>query len=279
MYRPLSAVVTAALTALTALTALASAASASPRDVDNIAHRAGAAHAPENTIAACALARAEGADMCEFDIQQTKDHQLVLIHDETLDRTTDAEKIFPWRSPWRVSDFTLAEIQQLDAGSWFSSRYRGEGVPTLRQGLQAMSRSDIGLLLEIKHSPRNPDIDKHVAAELLEARTSWSDERLALQAFDWRSMRTFHNLLPHLPVALLGKPAINRLAEVAGYVNGVNLPYAGLTAQYVKEAHEQGLRVYTGTTNKPAVIRRLISYGVDGIVTDKPGHLAMVAGR
>jgi glycerophosphoryl diester phosphodiesterase len=254
-------------------------AAATPREIDNIAHRGGSAAAPENTIAACALAMAQGADVCEFDIQQSKDHQLILIHDQTLARTTNVEQIFPRRSPWRVSDFTLAEIQRLDAGSWFSPRYRGEGVPTLGQGLRAMSRSKARLLLEIKHSPRNPDIDKRVAAELQEVHTEWSDERLAVQAFDWRAMRTFHDMRPHVPISLLGKPPADRLSELAGYVKGVTLPHSGLTAQYVKKAHKQGMKVYTGTTHKPAVIRRLISYGVDGIMTNRPGRLASVKRR
>jgi glycerophosphoryl diester phosphodiesterase len=95
MYHSLGVVVAAFITAV-------------PPQVDNIAHRGGSANAPENTIAACAVARAHRADVCEFDVQQTKDHRLVLMHDETLSRTTNVEKIFPRRKPWRVSDFTLA---------------------------------------------------------------------------------------------------------------------------------------------------------------------------
>ncbi|MFC4116752.1 glycerophosphodiester phosphodiesterase [Nonomuraea zeae] len=262
--------------ALAAPAAVTAAAFTSSREVDNIAHRGGSALAPENTIAACALAMAQGADVCEFDIQQTKDHQLILMHDQTLARTTNVEQVFPRRSPWRVSDFTLAEIRRLDAGSWFSPRFRGEGVPTLAQGLQAMSHSKVGLLLEVKHAPSSPDIDKRVAAELQEARTEWGDERLAVQAFDWRAMRTFHHMRPHIPISLLGKPPADRLSELAGYVKGINLPHAGLTAEYVKKAHKQGMKVYTGTTHKPAVIRRLMSYGVDGIMTNRPRRLANV---
>ncbi|HEX4816206.1 MAG TPA: glycerophosphodiester phosphodiesterase family protein [Nonomuraea sp.] len=263
-------------TALTALAVIARAACASPHEVDNIAHRGASAYAPENTIAACLLAQAQRADLCEFDVQQTKDHQLVLIHDQTLSRTTDAEKIFPGRSPWRVSDFTLAEIQRLDAGSWFSPRYRGERVPTLRQALQAVGDSDIGLLLEIKHSPHNPDIDRRVAAELQEDRDLWDGNRLAVQAFDWRSMRSFHTLMPQVPIALLGRPSLTQLGELAEYAQGVNIPHSRLTAQYVKDAHGKGLRVYTGTARRPAVIRRLISYGVDGIMTNRPDRLDLV---
>ncbi|MER6943004.1 glycerophosphodiester phosphodiesterase family protein [Nonomuraea sp. NPDC000554] len=274
MYRQFGAVVTAALTALPVMPR---AASASPPEVDNIAHRGASAYAPENTIASCALARELRADACELDIQETRDHQLVLMHDATLARTTNVEQLFPGRSPWRVADFTLAEIQQLDAGSWFSPRYRGVQVPTLEQMLRATSGSRIRLLLEIKHAPRTPeDIDRRVAAELQANRRWWTKERLAVQAFDWQSMRNFHSLMPDVPIALLGKPAVDRLAEVAAYADSVNLPHVGLTPEYVKEVHDQGMRVYTWSVHRRAVIRQLISYGVDGIMTNRPDHLAHV---
>ncbi|WP_063765268.1 glycerophosphodiester phosphodiesterase [Nonomuraea candida] len=246
---------------------------AGKRAVENIAHRGGAANAPENTIAACALARSQGADVCEFDVQQTRDHRLVLMHDETLARTTDVEKVFPKRSPWRVSDFTLAEIQRLDAGSWFGRRFRGEGVPTLKQALEALRGTGTGLLLEVKHPRRSPDIDRRVAAELQEARALWSRENLTVQAFGWKSMRLLHEMMPGLPIALLGRPAADRLAELAGYAGGVTLPHTGLTARYVARAHARGMRVYTWSADRPALIRRLIGYGVDGIMTNRPDRL------
>ncbi|GAA3659144.1 hydrolase [Nonomuraea antimicrobica] len=248
---------------------------AAPR-LDNIAHRGGAAHAPENTIAACALSREQGADTCEFDVQQTKDHRLVLMHDETLARTTDVEQVFPKRSPWRVADFTLAEIQRLDAGSWFSPRFRGEGVPTLKQVLQAVRGSGTGLLLEIKHPPHSPDIDRRVATELREERDLWRGQRLTLQAFGWQSMRVLHSVLPDVPVALLGKPEEGRLAELARYADGITTPHGGLTPAYVRKIHEHGMRVYTWTADKPGVMRRLMSYGVDGIMTNRPDVLDSV---
>jgi glycerophosphoryl diester phosphodiesterase len=266
MYHSLGVVVTAIITAV------------APQ-VDNIAHRGGSANAPENTIAACAVARAHRADVCEFDVQQTKDHRLVLMHDETLSRTTNVEKIFPRRKPWRVSDFTLAEIQRLDAGSWFSPRFRGEGVPTLSRALEATRGTGTGLLLEIKHSPRSPDIDRRVAAELQEERESWSPERLTVQAFGWPSMRVLRDMVPGLPIALLGKPAAGRLAEVARYADGLTVPHAGLTARYVKKVHERGMRVYTWSADRPALIRRLVSYGVDGIMTNRPDRLQAVVRR
>ncbi len=240
---------------------------------ENIAHRAGSGVAPENTIAACARASASGADRCEFDVQQTKDQQLVLIHDETLARTTNVEELFPDRSPWRVSDFTLAEIRRLDAGSWFSPRFRNERVPTLQQALEMLGKGRAGLLLEIKHSPRSPGIDNRVAAELLQNRDLWEGRRLALQSFDRQALRKLHRAVPDVPILLLGADN-GQLSDVADYADALVLPHAArLTAGQVREVKARGLRVYAGPTDRPQVQRRLLSFGVDGIMTGVPARL------
>ncbi|MEV0632936.1 glycerophosphodiester phosphodiesterase [Nonomuraea wenchangensis] len=239
---------------------------------ENIAHRAGSGVAPENTIAACARASASGADRCEFDVQQTKDQQLVLIHDETLARTTNVEELFPDRSPWRVSDFTLAEIRRLDAGSWFSPRFRNERVPTLQQALEMLGKGRAGLLLEIKHSPRSPGIDNRVAAELLSNRDLWEGRRLALQSFDRQALRKLHRAVPDVPILLLGADD-GQLSDVADYADALVLPHAAqLTAGQVREVKSRGLRVYAAT-DRPRVQRRLLSFGVDGIMTGVPARL------
>lgn len=120
-----------------------------------MAHRGASKSAPENTLAAFRAARSAGADLYELDVQQTKDQELVVIHDATLARTTNAEEVFPDRSPWRVRDFTLAELRQLDAGSWFGARYAGEPIPTLSDVLRVMKGTP-GLLLEVKRPAGAP---------------------------------------------------------------------------------------------------------------------------
>ncbi|KAB8191563.1 glycerophosphodiester phosphodiesterase [Nonomuraea phyllanthi] len=254
------------------------AASRSADHVSNIAHRAGAAYAPENTLAACAESGREGADACEFDIQQTKDHELVLMHDQTLSRTTNVEKLFPDRSPWRVADFTLAEIRRLDAGSWFSSNFRGEKVPTLEEALQAMDRYGVGLMLEIKHGAPNAGIDRRVADVLKGHRSWWRSGGVAVQAFDWKAMRNFHGMMPEVPIVLLGNMTVKQLSGFSDFAQGICRPHSKLSAHLVTTAHDNGLRVYTGTTDKPGLMRRMLSYGVDGIMTNLPGRLADVMG-
>ncbi|MFI6514981.1 glycerophosphodiester phosphodiesterase [Spirillospora sp. NPDC050679] len=280
-----TAVAAAALTGFVPAAAEAAPATAArtsaPRPAPaNVAHRGASAAAPENTMAAFRLARAHRADLFELDVQQTKDHKLVLMHDTTLTRTTNVEKLFPRRAPWRVRDFTLAEIRRLDAGSWFGRKYRGERVPTLGEALKGMRSSRLGLLLEIKSPALYPGIEYRVAAELLRE-SSWlrpdpRERRLAVQSFDWNSMRRFHGVLPNVPIGLLGTPRPAQLPALARFADQINPPYAGLTAAYVEQVHRHGMAVLTWTVDDPAKMRRAVGLGVDGVITNKPAALYKV---
>ncbi|NDU77535.1 glycerophosphodiester phosphodiesterase [Actinomadura sp. DSM 109109] len=251
-------------------------------DVVNVAHRGASAYAPENTLAAFRLARVMKADMFELDVQETKDHQLVLMHDATLARTTDAERVYPGRAPWRVADFTLAEIGRLDAGGWFAARYAGERVPTLGQALDAMRGQGLGLLLEIKNPALYPGIERRVAAELRRY-PSWlrpdpRERRLAVQSFDWESVRRFHAVLPDVPTGLLGAPKAADLPKLAAYADQVNPAFAGLTASYVEGVHDAGMDVLTWTVDDPGAMERAVGLDVDGIITNRPDVLSGVLG-
>jgi glycerophosphoryl diester phosphodiesterase len=231
-----------------------------------VAHRGASAYAPENTVAAFELAARQRADLFELDVQETKDHELVLMHDTTLTRTTSAEQVFPDLAPWRVHDLTLAQVRKLDAGS-------GEPVPTLEEALNATAGSGLGLLLEIKEPRLYPGIESRVATELRRVPSWLAPGRLVVESFDWDSMRTFHRLLPGVPIGLLGTPSTAALPELAKYADYVNPPHAGLTAAYVKSVHDHGMKVFAWTTDDPGTMRRLLTYDVDGIITDKPDVL------
>ncbi|MFF5264354.1 glycerophosphodiester phosphodiesterase [Actinomadura viridis] len=248
--------------------------------VANVAHRGASAYAPENTIAAFNLARAQRADMFELDVQETKDHQLILMHDTTLARTTDVESVYPDRAPWPVSAFTLAEIRKLDAGSWFGAKYAGERVPTLAESLRAMRGSGLGLLLEVKAPALYPGIEGRIAAEL-RRHASWlrpdpAERLLVVQSFDFDSMRRFHAIMPRVPVGLLGTPAVEDLPELARFADQINPNHGALTAEYVQRVHRLRMEVFTWTVDDPAVMRRVIGLGVDGVITNKPDVLGDV---
>ncbi|SDK73577.1 glycerophosphodiester phosphodiesterase [Nonomuraea jiangxiensis] len=270
-----------AVTLATSLTLLAAPATATaattiataPDTAVNVAHRGASARAPENTIPALELAASHGADVVEFDVQETRDHKLVLMHDTTLARTTNAESVLPGLSPWRVGDLTLAQIRKLDAGSWFSDEYARTRVPTLDEALRAADDSGVGVLLEVKAPELYPGIEQRIVTELRRHPEWVSPQRLVVQSFDWDSMRTFHRLLPSVPIALLGRPSTGQLPEVAKFADQVNPHYTDLSTSYVRRAHDLGLRVLTYTVDSASAMRRLIDYGVDGIVTNRPDVL------
>jgi glycerophosphoryl diester phosphodiesterase len=238
--------------------------------VADIAHRGASAHAPENTLASFREARAANADYFELDVQQTRDHVPIIMHDATLSRTTNAEKVFPGRSPWRVGDFTLAQIKRLDAGSWFSARYAGERVPTLAETLRDMEGSDMKLLLELKNPALYPGLTSRVA-EVLRAQPDWLlPDRTVVQSFEWSAVESFHRLLPSVPTGVIGTPTARQLPAVARYAGYVNPRYDTVSAAYVRAVHAQHMKVFAWVADSPATMRRLIDDRVDGIVSNRP---------
>ncbi|MCW2902512.1 MAG: glycerophosphodiester phosphodiesterase [Streptosporangiaceae bacterium] len=261
----------------TAGTATRRAAEIPPRKVANVAHRGASSYAPENTMAAFRLAQTQGADMFEADVQQTKDLELILMHDTTLARTTNAEEIFPDRAPWQISEFTLAEIRRLDAGSWFEQRFQGEPVPTLAETLRAMRGGRVGMLLEIKAPELYPGIEDRIAERLHREpywlRTSRWDRRLIVQSFNWRSMRWFRTLLPWVPIGVLGTPAVEQLPRLAQFADQINPYYRDLSEDYVARIHALNMEVFTWSAQDAETMRQAIAQHVDGLITSRPDLL------
>ena len=235
-----------------------------------VGHRGAAAYAPENTITGLEEGVARRAHVIEFDVRQTKDRRLILMHDATLARTTNAEKVFPNRSPWRVGDFTLAEVRRLDAGSWFGRRFTGERVPTLGETLRAMDGAGVSLLLEVKEPARYPGIGARVAAELRAHAVGLPPGQLIVQSFDWGFVKRFHRLLPDVATAVLGTPSISELPAVRRYADLVNPPHRDVTRAYVSAAHRLGFRLYAWTVDDAPTMRRMIAAKVDGIISNRP---------
>ncbi|QES50683.1 glycerophosphodiester phosphodiesterase [Streptomyces venezuelae] len=243
------------------------------------AHRGASAYAPENTLAAVDLAEDLGIDWVENDVQRTKDGELVVIHDDTLARTTDVETRYPDRKPWRVADFTAAEIAGLDAGSWFTPQFAGARVPTLRQYLDRVRFNQQKLLLEIKKPELYPGIEQDTLRVLEEA--GWLGEqqvenRLVVQSFSVDCVRTVHSLRPDLITAFLGTPAAEDLALYAEFTDRINPWHTTITAEWVaavhalRGVHGEPLEVDTWIVDDPAVARKVQAMGVDGIITNAP---------
>lgn len=244
-----------------------------------VAHRGASAYAPENTLAAVDEAHERGITWVENDVQRTKDGRLVIMHDTTLNRTTDVEEVFPDRAPWKISDFTLAEIKRLDAGSWFAPGYRGERVPTLKEFLDAVSRNKQNLMLEIKAPELYPGIEKKILAELRSA--GWLSEdhlarRLIVQSFGADSVKSVHRQAPGVKTAFLGKPKPEELGEYAKFADQINPNHQSVTSDYVaavhrlKGAHKRKLELFTWTVNDGPTAARMAKLGVDGIISNNP---------
>jgi glycerophosphoryl diester phosphodiesterase len=244
-----------------------------------IAHRGASAYAPENTLAAVDEAAALGVDWVENDVQRTRDGELVVLHDDSLQRTTDVEEVFPGRAPWKVKDFTAAEIARLDAGSWFGSAYAGARVPTLEQFVHRVERHRQKLLLEIKNPQLYPGIERQIVKVL--GNEGWLDRRhvrnrLIVQSFSADSVRTVHGLRPAVKTGFLGTPPVSDLPAYAAFTDQINPSHGSLSAGYVaavhalKGVHGKPLEVCTWTVNDATAARRVAGFGVDGIITDTP---------
>jgi glycerophosphoryl diester phosphodiesterase len=252
------------------------AASSAPPAPVVIAHRGASQYAPHDTVAAAREAVARGADVLEVDVRQTRDGRLVALFHGTLARTTDAERVFPGRAPWRVEQLTLAEVRRLDAGRWFGPAYAGERVPTLAELRRALAGSGVPMIVEVKDPDRYPGVAARVVREI----RRHPDRYVEVECFDWDFLRRLDGRVPDdLVLGLTGAPPAERLADHTPYADAVNPPLADTDAAYVAEAHEAGLEIKVWSVNARADMRRAVALGVDGVYTKRPDVLARLLGR
>ena len=251
------------------------------RGLVDIAHRGSSGQAPENTLAAVHLAVAQQTRFVEVDVQRSADCELVIMHDATLERTTDAADVFPGRAPWRVGDFTFAELRRLDAGSSFAGYFAGEPIPTLREVIDVLG-PDTGLLLEIKDPHRHPGIELAVYQELCAIPdylgAAVRAGGLVVQSFDHESMGVFHGCAPEIPVGLLfdERPTDGQLVSAGRWARQVNTDYRVTDAALIERIHRLGMTTSVYTVNAERDMRRLADTGVDGIITNYPTLLNAV---
>ena len=244
-------------------------------DVAVVAHRGSSGSAPENTIAAIELAVHEQATFVEVDVQRTADGELVVVHDTTLARTTDVTRVFPDRAPWRVGEFTRAELDRLDAGSWYGSEFLGEPIPTLSDVLDTIG-GVTGLLLELKAPKLYPGIEAQIVDEL-STRDEWltgalRSDRLVVQSFRRRSVRAFADLAPDIPTALLfwRRPTSVELRAASWWVRQVNLSHRVADRRLVDQVHALGMTTGLYTVNTADRMHDCIGLGADAVITDHP---------
>ncbi|NDU74762.1 esterase [Actinomadura sp. DSM 109109] len=269
---------------LAAAVAFAGTAEAAPRAAEKrphalvLGHRGSPGQAPEETLASYRDAVRERADVLEGDVQLTSDRQIVLVHDDTLARTTDVEQVFPDRAPWRVGQFTLAEIKKLDAGSWFDARYAGQRVPALKE-LLAVRGKETGLSLEMKAPANSPGIATLLAAELNAARLTDGGTlrsgayRVHVHSRDQAALHEFHASAPKVQLSYLtgGRMlADEELAALAGWTVSVYAHPRVTSAADVGRAHAKGLKVFSDPVDSPAEVSMGANQGYDWLATNFP---------
>jgi len=235
----------------------------------NLAHRGARQVAPENTLAAfCAALDIPGCDGVELDVHLSADGQIVVIHDFTLDQTTDGH------GP--VGAKTLAELKQLDAGSWKDRRFAGERIPTLKEALDVLGdRAIINIELKSRMAHRT-GLEARVVELVLQ---QCLGQRVILSSFDPLAIWRVKRLAPHLVTGLLYAPKMPfylRRAWLRPLVHpdALHPHHALISPDWMRWAKARGYRVNVWTVNEPAAMRQMADFGVDAIITDRPEVLA-----
>ena len=232
-----------------------------------IGHRGAAGYCPENTFASFKKALDLGVDYLEIDVQMTKDGEWVVIHDSTVNRTTNGKG--------KVKDFTLKEIQNLDAGSWFHCEFKGEQIPSLAEFFDEFA-GKIGILLELKKPSLYPLVVEKTAEELIKRKLTTEDKQIIIQSFDRDSLKRFHDLLPSIPIGILLKNSgVNiisnkDLRSLTSYVTYVNPKITMVNKRLIKRIHHHGLKTIIWTVKKKNEVNTLKKLQVEGIITDFP---------
>ncbi|MDB5957097.1 glycerophosphodiester phosphodiesterase family protein [Ramlibacter sp.] len=236
-----------------------------------IGHRGYPAVAPENTLSSFRAAIAAGAKWVETDGQVTKDAQVVLMHDPTLDRTTNVKTLYPARSPWNIKDFTYAEIQQLDAGSWFGAKFVGEPVPLLSDLLSLLTQAETGLLLEIKSGGlTDPDAIAMVLNSAGWVAGGLPTHQFCVNSFFVQSAQRFKRQLPDVEVQVIVSGAMSAatLQTVNTFADGLMVSWDALSSP-VYSGPERVLRsVFAWTVDNPTDLTAIFKYPVAGVITN-----------
>jgi len=258
-----------------------------------IAHRGARSLAPENTLAAARAALEAGADLWETDVVVTGDGRLILLHDNSLVRTTDVAGRFPDRAPWKTETFTLSEICSLDAGSWFAktdpfstisagvvtpedlSGYRGERIPTLEEALRFTRDASFRVNLELKRLPRSRKsfpLVEHVLSAIDDSGTG--DGRVVISSFDHSLLREVSALNPSLEVqALIGHSEIRHLDWDTPEFKTYNVLHTLIDERWVRAMAEKGISVNIFTVNEKEEMLRFVKAGAAGVITDFPQNI------
>jgi glycerophosphoryl diester phosphodiesterase len=232
-----------------------------------IGHRGAAGEAPENTLASFELALTQRVDGIELDIHLTKDGEIIVCHDPTIDRTTNGSG--------SIVGMETDEIKRFDAGGWFSQQYAGESIPTLTEVFDLVP-DNIMINIEIKYAYQG--LLETLLLDFLRKRNRL--EHVVISSFDHKCIQRIKKAEPAVKVGLLY--AAN-LFDHAGYANQLGVDVYSIHPHFqliekedVLNANAAGLRSYPFTVNLEEDYRKMMEFGVSGIITDFPGKLVQL---
>jgi glycerophosphoryl diester phosphodiesterase len=258
-----------------------------------IAHRGARSLAPENTILAAQRALELGADGWELDVAMTADQELVVLHDNTLERTSDAAQVFPTRQPWVVETFTLDELRRLDFGSWFLSEdpfgqiaagavspeaqasMVGTPIPTLREALEFTRHSHWWVNVEIKDASGTPADTVIVGRVVALIEELGMGDQVLISSFNHTYLRQVKALQPQLATGVLVNGYVaDPLALVSDLEAQAYHPsLKAVLPEQVQTLRQQGYLVYVWTVNEESDLHTLAQAGVNGVFTDFPQRM------
>lgn len=246
------------------------------KEISNVSHRGASGYAPEHTITSYQMGEKMHGDYIEIDLQMTRDGQLIAMHDETLDRTTDGTGL--------VKNYTLTQIKQMDAGSWFNEKYPqyansdyvGLQVPSLEEIFQKFGKN-ANYYIETKSPEVYPGMEK----ELLRLINKYdiNKKTLLVQSFSPLSLKKMNELDSSVKLIQLLSYKTNAViteAEIAAikeYAIGVGPNHTYLNEDYVQKVVNSGLEIHPYTVNEKERMKQLIDWGVTGMFTNFPDEL------
>ncbi|MEM3658560.1 MAG: glycerophosphodiester phosphodiesterase family protein [Candidatus Hadarchaeum sp.] len=267
-----------------------------------IAHRGVSSLAPENTLIAGQKVANIGADGWEIDVRMTKDGELVLLHDATLERTTDVRNKYPHRDDYKVESFTYSDLLMLSAGAWFVDldpfgtiaagkiapeeilAYRSARIPLLDEALQLAKQHGLILIIEIKgrdhYTAGIPASYKAMVQRIVSAIRRFQAEHLVyLCSFDHDLVRYVAELAPEIKTGpIFGNLPINLISYLQHLdADFISIKWTLLNKELCTELARHGYKVFTWTVNDPEAMKELVQWkGITGIISDWPQELLKI---
>ncbi|MCU5746120.1 glycerophosphodiester phosphodiesterase family protein [Staphylococcus sp. SQ8-PEA] len=230
-----------------------------------IAHRGNSYYYPENTMLSIKNAVKSSVSMIEIDIHMTKDHELVVVHDEKIDRTSNGKG--------RVRDYTLRELKTFDFGTWKGAHFSNQHIMTLKEVFNYLANENICLLIELKCPHKYPNIVSILLDEI--GHSSFPKNQVIIQSFSVKSLIQIAQFDTQISLGLLVKRRNFwlqnlKLKRYRKIVDFINPHYKSVNSRWIAKIHKLGFKTFPYTVNTFQTGLKMFNYGVDGIISDRP---------